>query len=100
MEEDDDEGEENPEEWMETAYPRSSSVQLQNMLLVCWSFACLFHMNHMFQIVHVFMIAGNVKKRSDRVSDRAVESESREVGKSLKIGKNRIKSEKSDLISY
>ena len=30
----------------------------------------------------------------------AVESESREVGKSLKIGKNRIKSEKSDLISY
>ena len=31
---------------------------------------------------------------------RAVESESREVGKSLKIGKNRIKSEKSDLISY
>jgi len=31
---------------------------------------------------------------------RVVESESREVGKSLKIGKNRIKSEKSDLISY
>ena len=31
---------------------------------------------------------------------RAVESGSREVGKSLKIGKNRIKSEKSDLISY
>ena len=31
---------------------------------------------------------------------RAVESESREVGKSLKIGKNLIKSEKSDLISY
>ena len=31
---------------------------------------------------------------------RAVESESLKVGKSLKIGKNRIKSEKSDLISY
>ena len=31
---------------------------------------------------------------------RAVESESREVRKSLKIGKNRIKLEKSDLISY
>ena len=35
-----------------------------------------------------------------QVATRAVESESREVGKSLKIGKNRIKSEKSDLISY
>ena len=35
-----------------------------------------------------------------RIETRAVESESREVGKSLKIGKNRIKSEKSDLISY
>ena len=34
------------------------------------------------------------------VGTRVVESESREVGKSLKIGKNRIKSEKSDLISY
>ena len=34
------------------------------------------------------------------VKTRAVESESREVGKSLKIGKNRIKLEKSDLISY
>ena len=34
------------------------------------------------------------------VSIRAVESESLKVGKSLKIGKNRIKSEKSDLISY
>ena len=32
MEEDDDEGEEDPEERMETPYPRSSSVQLQNML--------------------------------------------------------------------
>ena len=31
---------------------------------------------------------------------RAVESESREVSESLKIGKNGIKSEKSDLISY
>ena len=31
---------------------------------------------------------------------RAVESESLKVGKSLKIGKNRIKSEKSDLMSY
>ena len=31
---------------------------------------------------------------------RAVESKSLKVGKSLKIGKNRIKSEKSDLISY
>ena len=32
---------------------------------------------------------------------RAVESESLKVGKSLKIGKkNRIKTEKSDLISY
>ena len=34
------------------------------------------------------------------VQDRAVESKSLKVGKSLKIGKNRIKSEKSDLISY
>ena len=34
------------------------------------------------------------------IRTRAVESGSREVGKSLKIGKNRIKSEKSDLISY
>ena len=31
---------------------------------------------------------------------RVVESESLKVGKSLKIGKNQIKSEKSDLISY
>ena len=34
------------------------------------------------------------------VLTRAVESKSLKVGKSLKIGKNRIKSEKSDLISY
>ena len=39
-------------------------------------------------------------ERRARVATRAVESGSREVGKSLKIGKNRIKSEKSDLISY
>ena len=38
--------------------------------------------------------------KQGNVSIRAVESGSREVGKSLKIGKNRIKSEKSDLISY
>ena len=31
---------------------------------------------------------------------RVVESKSLKVGKSLKIGKNRIKSEKSDLISF
>ena len=37
---------------------------------------------------------------NQRVNIRAVESESLKVGKSLKIGKNRIKSEKSDLISY
>ena len=37
---------------------------------------------------------------NDIVLIRAVESESREVGKSLKIGKNWIKSAKSDLISY
>ena len=34
------------------------------------------------------------------IKARVVESESLKVGKSLKIGKNRIKSEKSDLISY
>ena len=34
------------------------------------------------------------------VAPRVVESKSLKVGKSLKIGKNRIKSEKSDLISY
>ena len=34
------------------------------------------------------------------VETRAVESKSLEVGKSLKIGKNRIKSEKSELIFY
>ena len=34
------------------------------------------------------------------IKNRAVDSESLKVGKSLKIGKNRIKSEKSDLISY
>ena len=38
--------------------------------------------------------------RGGGVPTRVVESGSREVGKSLKIGKNRIKSEKSDLISY
>ena len=37
---------------------------------------------------------------TSRVNIRAVESESLKVGKSLKIGKSRIKSEKSDLISY
>ena len=35
-----------------------------------------------------------------RVAIRVVESKSLKVGKSLKIGKNRIKSEKSDLISF
>ena len=34
------------------------------------------------------------------VQARAVESKSLEVGKSLKIGKNRIKSEKSEFIFY
>ena len=34
------------------------------------------------------------------IDTRAVESKSLEVGKSLKIGKNRIKSEKSELIFY
>ena len=34
------------------------------------------------------------------VAIRVVESESVKVGKSLKIGKNRLKSEKTDLISY
>ena len=37
---------------------------------------------------------------NEEVPIRAVESESLKVGKSLKIGKKRIKSEKSDLISY
>ena len=37
---------------------------------------------------------------NEEVPIRAVESESLKVGKSLKIGKNRINSEKSDLISY
>jgi hypothetical protein len=61
MEEDDDEGENYPEERMETAYLRSSPVQLQNMLLVRWCFAGLFYMNHMFQVVHVFVIASDVQ---------------------------------------
>ena len=46
---------------------------------------------------------GLVSRRENvqvEVKTRVVESESREVGKSLKIGKNRKKSEKSDLISY
>ena len=34
------------------------------------------------------------------VPTRGVESKSLEVGKSLKIGKNRIKSEKSEFIFY
>ena len=44
MEEDNDEGEEYPEERVEAADPRPGSVQLQDMLLVCWSFCCLFHL--------------------------------------------------------
>ena len=47
----------------------------------------------------MILIAGD-SVFDDWITTRAVESESREVGKSLKIGKNRIKSEKSDLISY
>ena len=39
-------------------------------------------------------------REGERIEIRAVESKSLKVGKSLKIGKNRIKSEKSDLISY
>ena len=37
---------------------------------------------------------------SFRVLSRVVESKSLKVGKSLKIGKNRIKSEKSEFIFY
>ena len=53
------------------------------------------------------MTLGNVKfvsissyQRTFNICTRAVESESPKVGKSLKIGKNQIKSEKLDLISY
>ena len=51
--------------------------------------------SHML-IVHI-CIGDSVE---EGISTRAVESESLKVGKSLKIGKTRIKSEKSDLISY
>ena len=44
MEEYDDEGEEDPEQWMETAYSRPSPVQLQNMLLMCRSLCSFFHL--------------------------------------------------------
>ena len=43
---------------------------------------------------------GFMDKRICEVLTRAVGSESRKVGRSLKIRKNRIKSEKLDLISY
>ena len=53
------------------------------------------------------MTLGNVKfvsissyQRTFHICTRAVESESLKVGKSLKIGKNQIKSENTDLISY
>ena len=42
----------------------------------------------------------NVLSNLSGKSIRVVESESLKVGKSLKIGKNRMKLEKSDLISY
>ena len=47
-----------------------------------------------FLLITFLMLKENV------IDIRAVESKSLKVGKSLKIGKNRIKSEKLDLISY
>ena len=44
MEEYDDEGKEDPKEWMKTPYSRASPVQLQNMLLVCRSLCGFFYL--------------------------------------------------------
>ena len=70
---------------METAYPRPSPVQLQNVLLVCRSLCSFFHlkiqvstkfdklkvtyMNHVLQVVHVLVIGSDVEDGGDRVSE-------------------------------
>ena len=48
----------------------------------------------------VFALGEGIDENYNNVRIRVVESKSLKVGKSLKIGKNRIKLEKSDLISY
>ena len=53
------------------------------------------------EVSNIFKESAIIKiKINININTRVVESESRKVGKSLKTGKNRIKSEKSELISY
>ena len=65
-------------------------VYTDNQYLCVCSVICL----------HCMPVCEMLHGPGQRVLSRAVESVSLKVGKSLKIGKNRIKSEKSDLISY